>query len=296
MTNFFYLIINKITGFFVSFLYTQIIVTLVGIPILVSWGLGISAMTFIGNLIFTPFLCFFLLNSSLIFFTEIFGISNGLLITSLEHSSSLWQFFLNLGNKKWIIYFAKPPIGFLFLIPVITLIILISPQIRSKKTKLVASVFFLAIIVALLWAWTCYISIKEQKICFDKKLAITNTDIGIRLIDNGFLNRKKSVEKFVEFELKPFIIERFGTPVIDEFIILKPGSGSCATGAALCSSGLVKNIVMPHFKAFNSKLAWAKFFDLQNQALINKISIERTSFINALERTQELFQKKIHKK
>lgn len=270
--TFFYKAINWVA----CFLYTQIIVTLIAFPILVSWGLGISYMTFVGNLVFAPLLCGFLFISSLIFFTELLSLPNGLLITTLEYFTQWWHWLLSLGSNSWIVYFAKPPTWILFIIPLLTLWIMRTSMIRSNSKRLVTCSTLLLIVIVLFFAWTQYIAHQPVKLSLDKKFIVQNTEAGVKAIDHGFLNRKKSVDKFVEFELKPALISNLGSPVIDELVLNKPGSGSLATAAMLCSSKQVKAIELPYFKPFESKHAWAQFFAMRAAALENGVRIRRS--------------------
>jgi len=67
---------QSIKKFLINFLHSQLIVTLVALPILVAWGLPSSVMTFIGNLVFAPVLTIIIILASLLFFTQLVGISN----------------------------------------------------------------------------------------------------------------------------------------------------------------------------------------------------------------------------
>ena len=118
-------------NYIVQFTLTQLIATIVALPILVSWGLGISMMTCVGNLIFAPLLSLFLFTSSLMFFTELVGIPNMFLASLLEWLAAAWHTMLELGSNDWIIHFSKPHQGALLFIPIITFLV-----IRKKiKTK-----------------------------------------------------------------------------------------------------------------------------------------------------------------
>ena len=267
--------IAQVKTWLLYFLYTQVIVTLIAFPVLVSWGLGISSMTFVGNLVFTPLLSSFLLISSLIFCTELLRLPNSFLIVALEYLTQWWHWLLSLSSRSWIVYFAKPPTWILFVIPLLTLWIMRTKKLRTTKQRLATSSCLLGTVIIFFLSWTQYLQHQERTIVFAHNFIIKNTDIGIRVIDNGFLNRKKSVEKFVEFELKPLLVGAFGTPVIDELIIQQPGSGSFATAAALCNNQYVKTIRISYFEPFESKIAWAQFFKMKTAAQENGVELRR---------------------
>ncbi len=268
-------IISKIKIWLLYFAYTQAIVTLVALPVLVSWGLGMSAMTFVGNLVFTPLLSCFLLTSSLIFCSELLGIPNGYLIICLEQITAWWYWLLSLGKSSWIIYFAKPPTWTLFIIPCLTLFIMRTKRIPSLPQRLAWSSGLLIIALGAFYCFTLHVKQAPRTLKLFGKLIIQNSGKHITVTDCGYLNRRKSVDKFVEYELKPALITAFGTPVIDQIMLKQPGSGSFATAASLCNSKLVKSIVLPYFEPLTSKAAWAEFFKMRTAAQVNGINIHR---------------------
>ena len=125
--------LNKITysvkKFLLHFIQAHLMVTIISFPILIGWGMPISKVSIIGNLIFSPFLTIFLIISSLTFFTELLCIPNGFLISQLNQLTSFWEKGLHFGQKKWLCCFAKPSFIILISIPIITFII-----ISYKKT------------------------------------------------------------------------------------------------------------------------------------------------------------------
>ena len=56
----------------------------------------------------------------------------------------------------------------------------------------------------------------------------------LTVIDDGFFSRRPSPEKAVEFELKPYLVKKFGKICIEELIIKRPGQRNFATAKALC--------------------------------------------------------------
>ncbi|MBS1988217.1 hypothetical protein JST56_04450 [Candidatus Dependentiae bacterium] len=257
------------------FAYTQVVVTLVALPVLVSWGLGMSTMTFVGNLIFTPLLSCFLLTSSLIFFSELLCIPNDYLIICLEHITTWWYWLLSLGKSSWIIYFAKPPTWTLFIIPCAALFIIRTNSISSLPKRLAWSSGLLVLALGAFHCFTLHAKRTPKTLKLFGKLIIQNSGTQITVTDCGYLNRRKSVDKFIEYELKPALITTFGTPTIDQIVLKKPGSGSFATAASLCASKLVKSIVLPYFEPLTSKAAWAEFFKMRTAAQKHEVTITR---------------------
>ena len=109
-------IFGKIFSWLMNFIYIQLLVTLISLPILVWWGIPISLLSPIGNLIFTPLLTIFLFLASLIFFLELFYIPNQWLIYLLEIVTRFWNYLITFGSNGSLIGFAKPPLWFFILV------------------------------------------------------------------------------------------------------------------------------------------------------------------------------------
>ncbi len=269
-------IISKTKKWLLYFAYTQAVVTLVALPVLVSWGLGMSTMTFVGNLVFTPLLSAFLLTSSLIFCSELLSIPNGYLIICLEHITTWWYWLLSLGKISWIIYFAKPPTWTLFIIPCLTLFIIRTKRIPSLPQRFIWCCGLLLLGLGAFHCFTLHAKQTPKSLNLFKKLVIHNNGKKIIVTDCGYLNRRKSVDKFIEYELKPAMITSFGTPIIDRIELKNPGSGSFATAANLCNNKLVKAIALPYFEPLTSKAAWAEFFKMRTAAQEHGVPIIRS--------------------
>lgn len=118
------------------FLHLQLFLSLISLPILIAWGLPFSWLTFVGNLIFTPFLTLFLLVSSLIFFAHLVSIPCGFLVSILEKITSWWIFLMQWSDRHWLMGFARPSLMVLFCIPVIAVLIVQSKRLRNPVAAL----------------------------------------------------------------------------------------------------------------------------------------------------------------
>lgn len=265
--------ITKIYYFLISFIEIQLAVTLVSLPILVYWGLSISFMTFIGNLIFTPFLAMFLGLSSVIFFSELLNINNNFLIYLLEKSTIFWQNILFLGNKKWLVAFGQTNILILLLIPIFTFLI-----IKNKKFTQIKKIIFLLI---LLIFFTSFLKLKTRyfapdKIVINNKiLVLKNNNNFLEITDNGMFSKKESIEKFIEYNLRQEIIKNFGTINIDKLTITNPGIRSFKGILACIKFFNLKEIKMPYFNKKLSKYGWKLFFDIKRECEKSNIKITR---------------------
>lgn len=195
----------------------QLILTLVSMPILIGWGLPISLVSIIGNLMFTPFLMVFIIISSLLFFANLCNIPHAPLVYTLNWFTDAWHTLLSLGNPAWLTYSWCPPTPVLILILVIVFIVL-----RFVMRKILTLVLLLAVTCVGIYAMhkmqpsqgTEQIANNLNIQCDDKN--------NITLIDYGFLSKKRTLKSYVEFELKPILARRYGTIRIKELLLLRP--------------------------------------------------------------------------
>ncbi|MCF7910818.1 hypothetical protein K9L16_04040 [Candidatus Pacearchaeota archaeon] len=205
--------LSKTKKYFLFFLETQIVTSLFSLPILVCWGMPLSIATILGNLIFQPILAIFLVLSSLVFFTELFCIPNNFLIFLLNKLAIFWEKILDLGQNSWLISFAKPNLIILFIIFILSFLILIHKKINSKTKKL--TVLAICLFANFLILYLFQTLTRPEKLIFQDKLHITLHNNKLLIKDYGLLKYKRSLDKFLEFELRPFILKNFGTLKIE---------------------------------------------------------------------------------
>lgn len=277
--------VKSLQSYLVNFVKSQLIVTLVSIPILVGWGLQISIMTFIGNLIFAPILTIFLILSSIVFFTELLGIPNLFIIKILEFVTIFWDIMLSLGEKTWLLGFCKPTTFFLFLMPIMAFFILLFVKIKSSRFKFLSLLGFCCI--SILCLQVIPIFFHNHPSCstfYDGKLTITlDSDKKITLIDNGFFKTKSSPEKTINYELKQYLVKNIGKAEIQNVVLLKPGNRTFKAAQELCLRLDVKTVTLPFFEKKLSKSAQHEFFKLRDLLREKKIALIRTNTTQLLE-------------
>ncbi|MBU4269552.1 hypothetical protein KJ644_02030 [Candidatus Dependentiae bacterium] len=266
-------IFQKIFNYLAIFFETQLIITLISLPILIHWGLSISMMSFIGNLIFVPFLSIFLTLSSLVFFTELINIPNNYLIYFLDISTNFWKKIMSIGQKNWLMGFGKVNIFILLLIPLITFFILSNKKF-SKKTKFFMYIVLLLSFTAFLKFKTFYFS-PNQIIVTNKLLIKKNKNNQIKIKDNGIFSEKQSVEKFVEFELRQEIIKNFGTLNIKKLTVTKPGIRTFKGIITTAKLFNLHEVKLPRFDGKLTKYGWKLFFDMKDLLIKNNIKLTR---------------------
>lgn len=145
--------VPKTKAYLSNFLQAQLIVTIAAIPILVNWGLSISLMTFIGNLLFSPILTIFLMLSSLVFFTQLLHLPNAWLVAIMDWFTQTWAHILAYGCPSWLIEFCRPPTVLLFIIPVVTIVTLQIGKFKNAGTRIGVMSGILGISLLGLWGW-----------------------------------------------------------------------------------------------------------------------------------------------
>lgn len=254
--------------YFLNFVQAQVVVALVSIPILVGWGVPLSVMTLVGNLIFAPILAVFLVLSSLIFFTELLMIPNSILIRLLDLVNQGWIQVLNFGRKEWFWGFCKPNV--LILLLMMTSIFLYLVLIKSRLRTLCLALVILFFIFNFI---SVFFVCEEQRLVFkDGKLVVKiDNEKKVSLIDNGFFNQKASLDKFIEYDIKRCLMKNTGRYLIDYLHLLRPSFRSFKAANELCLRLNVKNVILPLFNKKLNGVAWREFFKLKS--LLNERNI-----------------------
>ena len=120
---------------------------------------------------------------------------------------------------------------------------------------------------------------KEQILNDGKnKLFIKQSKDGkIYITDSGFFNRIKSIDKFVDFDLKPYILKEFGTLKIKNLTMLKVCISSLQAAIEICKTLQVEQVTMPIFKNKLNKSGWRQFFLLKEMLSKDNILFIRTN-------------------
>lgn len=228
---------NKILNWTLSFLEIQLLITLFCIPIFIKWGIAVSAMSFLGNLIFSPILAIFLILSAFIEITQIFCIPNSILKLSLEIFTEFWIKLIYFGQKTWMIGikdFLFWPSIIIFIFALITIY-----SIKTTKNK----VFILFLLMSTLLCTNFLINknqefkIEKNKNCYIK---INEKNKFIQAIDNGALSNYSN--NFIKYKLIPEINKKCGRNKIDLLKIKKLTPQTYQSLRALNNICLIKRI------------------------------------------------------
>jgi hypothetical protein len=268
---------DSIKNYFIHFTQTQLAITLVSLPILVTWGLGFSWMTFVGNLVFAPALIAFLFISSLLLFTQLIGIPNHYLVILLDLLTHVWDVILRQGSSSWIIECAKPPTILLICIPIITFLLLHHRMVNTHAKRFIVLGLLMVACLGLFTLQKIHNARTMVTASFHEKLYVIKLadTSSIILIDEGFFARKKSVEKAIDYELKQWINKNYGHVDIQELRITRPGAGSFKAAQYMCTRWNVQAVWLPFFEKTLTKAAWRAYFDLKRFLDENKIRFVR---------------------
>lgn len=221
----------------------QLIMMLFSWPILLYWGLPLSIMSPISNIIFVPFLSLFILFSSFIFFTELLYLPNEFFIKILNFLSGVWLILLKQSSKFWLITCQYPGIVYIFFIPAFTIVIVYSKKLRSPMLKIPILISFITL---------CFISfnhifdnnLEKDIFLYKKSILFIKKEKANIIIDHcGALN-----QTLCPFTLISSFI-RSGAYNVDHLIIANPTNTCFQSIANLLDIIKIKNIYMPKFKS-----------------------------------------------
>lgn len=239
-----YQLATKFNSYIVRFIQLQLFITLFSLPILIAWGLPFSLLSPLGNLLFGPLLTLFLFLSSVIFFTELLYIPNGLALYCLEKLTSWWLFIMHADTQRWLLGFTKPSPYFLTTIVALSILIMV-----FKKTN--GIYVSIACFSALFFGVSLYLHCMTSQHSSHSTLACNKGEIHIIVannklvvIDPGFIGQRLSAPSFVQYTLIPHLIKLTGKTKIDHLILLQPGELLFEAVERLCTKIKVKNIYL----------------------------------------------------
>jgi hypothetical protein len=228
----------------IDFFILNLFITLVSLPILVAWGLPLSWLSPIGNLIFSPFLSLFLLTSTLSFFCELLGISHGVLDRLLEYIAYAWQYILNLAPHNSSIGCTQTAFYLLLIISIATFVLLMLPPLRSAQKRLTAlTVLFFCSLILLKAAQPAHLH--DTLPCISKKVEIVRTGNQTALIDHGAFSERANPASWVQYHFIPDLIKATGSLSIEHLILPRPTIRVLEAAIALMQHASVTAIYYP---------------------------------------------------
>ena len=292
---------RKIALILGKILELQLFLSVILIIILSYWGLPLSLVAPVSNIIFSPVLTVFLLLSSLIFFLELFYIPNGWLMYLLELLTHTWSKIMALADRSWTVSVSKPPILFALLTLVSTCAILQSKHLKSPGRRICSFAILLAVI--LIYLRHTQIPTQDiQTITLHKKEVTTiYTEGTLAIIDQGAFAQQACTRGWIEFTLLPLLRQTYATDIITHLIMLKPTVKTLQALNELCSLTIVKNAYIPYWQGTTPRNLGRAYIiarnNLKNQnGILHRIGKKKIRIhINPTSYIQILAQKHISK-
>ncbi len=220
----------------------QLFLLFLSFPILIAWGLPISLMACIGNIVFAPFLSIFLLLCCAIFFLELCNVPNDFVISCLSYFAEWWQFFMTYATRGWLIGFAKPPLFVLISIAALGFLILHLKPL-SRLYRIICLLVALMFIIMVLKLFPIY-SLRVTKIPCGKGDIIALQHNKQLVVINPAITLRGTIKNWIEYTLLRELTQYFGSTTIDHLIITKPSILAFEYCAQLCKLAQVKRIYL----------------------------------------------------
>lgn len=236
-------IIAKFNYWLLETLKLQLFLNLISFIILIHWGLPISLLSPIGNIVFAPFITIFLVLSSLVFFCEILTISNSWLTYCLELFTQCWLKLLSFNYDSWKITFAKPNFIISILVVILAILALKHKKIQTTFTRVICliSIFIFLLIYTKLSTWKDSFEVLKYR---NKKMLIINNGSAITLKDKGVL--EKASWYWIQYDLIPHLIKKFGHCNVDKLIVSKIKKENQNSIKILSKGCNIKNVIEKH--------------------------------------------------
>lgn len=276
----------------------QLFLTLISLPILVSWGLPISYLTPVGTLLFTPILTIYLWCALAVFFSTLLYIPNGICIKLLSLISTWWLWALSLIKTPMTLGFVCPPLPLLCIIPLTSFILVFS--LRNKK--LWVTVCALALLLCF-WMGVLRMLTGEHHINVmhtnNKKIAAFFHNNLVTVIDSeSSCSSMVDGTSWVLYTVMPAITKKTGATSIDRFIVLHPRQRTFEALTALCKKGVIKDIYIPYWQGHIPRNAFYAYTKLKNTLAEHgyTIHILKTNMPLTIDNTHTLMVTNMQKK
>lgn len=263
-----------ITEKILKFLQLQLFISLLSFPILAVWGLPISIMALVGNLVFTPWVILFVAVSTLIFFTELLDIPNDSLIVVLEYVTQTWYYCLSWGKKSWVIGIPHVMIPYISMLAGCALLIIC----HKRWGQLIESTMLLIVLYGsffAVWYWMTPVSTITSLKKGKSELVLISGGGKIMLYDNNYLKKIRSADSWVEYTLIPFLVKNTGTIVVESVCVHEFSPHIIPTLLSLMEYAQVKIIKIPYFAEQLTSDQWHQFFKLHEIAKNEGTKIQR---------------------
>lgn len=236
--------LQKLKTDFLFFLELQLLISIVILPILIAWGLPISIMSIVGNLIFAQFLTAFIFVSALLFTTDLLGIPNSFIATILEWITQIWHYVLSFGSAHWLVGFSEWifPISCVCAIIACTLYHFKSYSQNYRIAWLIVLCFATPIIHTIFQRRSIHTVVMQGS----QKMHLIKLHGKMYAFDCGALGARPCSQSWIEYTLAPAMVKIMGATHIDTLILCKSNSRTPDATAALMQHIPTKKLIKLH--------------------------------------------------
>jgi hypothetical protein len=227
-----------------TFIGLQLFISCVTLPLFAWWGLPQSYLAPVGNIVFSPILTLFLLISTLLFFCALIGLPIGLLCSSLEQVTQLWNYLLSWGPCAPFIPGIKPPLLLGLGMPLAAFAI-VQYKHGTMLIKIILFSLLLILYYGLLYALYTPQTVITSFPCHIRSVHLIMHKGALTIIDPGALGQRPSGISWCEYTLIPAIIKITGRTTVDHWIMLRPGKIAFEAVTNAAYKVRIKNIYIP---------------------------------------------------
>lgn len=219
---------QKIYRWACNFLLVQLFINLITWPLFLSWGLPITPLSIIGNLVFSPFLTAFLMVSSLLVTCDLMMIPSGIFAWALELTTNVWLWLTACPTPHCMITFVTPPLVLALCAPLGATYVVMSKHFKTTGQKVAALVGLYGVLMILFMLNTKPAQIEVPY--GSHTITVINKEGKLTLIDTGFSRRSSGINQWINYTLLPALGYSFGRQTVDHVIVKRktPTAHACA--------------------------------------------------------------------
>lgn len=230
--------INIATNYLANFLELQLVITLMSLPILIAWGLPISYMSPLSNLIFTPLLILFLWISCIFTICALLHIPCSTFATMLDQLAKFWIWILSFSKPEWLLGFSMQAFWYSIIICCLVIALYHFKKLSTQKILIILISFcFFMIIVR-----HCNMKNMYKNIGNLPMIAIRLNQKNY-VIDYGALCSKQNFYNNIDYTIIPGLIKHAGITNIDTLVLCKPSKRLTKVVLQFCKQTNVKKII-----------------------------------------------------
>lgn len=248
-------------------LFLQAVCTLVSVPILCGWQMPYSKLSTVGNLLFAPCMATFIFLSAMIFLCSLINFFPTILLQSFAKFIQIWTFMLKQGSSSWLSIPGKIVL-MVWLVGAVGCAYFTSKQACTKTIRHFL-IGWLIIFTLTLFAQNNFCWKKDKTVTFYKgraKIEVSETPQGLFIKDLGVFGRSQSVEKFIIYNFRRFLLKHFGHTNIATLKLTRLSNRSLNAAEFCCHFFKVKILELP--KNWQTSL----FFTANQDFMLKKLN------------------------